>query len=844
LRFPVRRNAVSSLLAKLREAGARLYVAARARLQRLPTPVLVGGGVILLGGAAGSVFWLPKLVREQVISRVEERTGMPVRSAEVSLGLGSVTIDDLVLGDARDARIRARNVVVDAGPLMLALRGTRALDGLRVDQLEIDLPLQATATQALIERLKQRIASSERKPGAKEPDAGDSPLPAVSVGRVALHVSDGARTLVRLRGRAEYGAERLALDLDALQLGTPRGHSLELEQIAVRGARTARGLLLQRIDVGSARAVLAATEEKPADAAQPQAEAEPPAPTNPAPAPAAATPPAPSLRDRVLSAMFERLADDAVFELKTASVHAGSAQAPPILQNLRATLRAQPGRALSLAGSGKAQGGGSIGWDVLLRPEQLQADGKIELRSLPLKLIAPFLPAVPWYEPELGRVDAELVVKTEADQTVTLSGEASLRDAAISAARIAAAPVRGIELVLRGNGRFLPLQSRLEIAKAELAVDDAALQVAGAVEWNADHYLFDIDATLPPTPCTSAVRAIPEDLLGDMGLATWNGKLSGRLRVKLDSRALDSGELAMDVQDRCEFATVPVMADLRRFQTPFVHTALEPDGSEFEMETGPGTPAWAYLEDISPLFVHAVLSHEDGSFFSHKGFSPSHIRNALVRNLKEGRYVVGASTITMQLVKNVFLHREKTLARKIQEVLLTWWIERVMEKRDILELYLNVIEYGPNVYGIRHGARHYFNRLPSQLSPAEAVYLSTILPNPKRYHSHFERGALSPQWVEIMRRNLVRLRERGSYSPELAEYGLSELQNFRFVPEGAVVASRQIPGATAPLPYMEGYDTHVGWDAAAAATPFEHPDERLPARVDPSAVRPQPSAPR
>ena len=127
------------------------------------------------------------------------------------------------------------------------------------------------------------------------------------------------------------------------------------------------------------------------------------------------------------------------------------------------------------------------------------------------------------------------------------------------------------------------------------------------------------------------------------------------------------------------------------------------------------------MEDISPYFVHAVLAHEDAGFFSHHGFSEMHIRSALIRNLQEGRYVVGASTITMQLVKNVFLHREKTLARKIQEVLLTWWIERVMPKRDILELYLNVIEYGPGIYGIRRGARHYFNRLPAQLSPAELL---------------------------------------------------------------------------------------------------------------------------
>ena len=514
-------------------------------------------------------------------------------------------------------------------------------------------------------------------------------------------------------------------------------------------------------------------------------------------------------------------------------MHVGGANGAPILEGLEGTLQVRPGRALLLSVSGKASAGGALSCDLNLRPEKLQADGQIVLRSLPLDLIAPFLPAVPWYEAENGRVDAQLLVKTESAEVVALSGEASLRDAAIFAARIAPGPVRGVGLALRGKGRFLPLQRRLEIDEAALTTpSDATVRLSGAVEWTRDHYLFDIDAVLPKTPCTNAVRALPEDMLSDLSLASWQGKLSGKLKLRLDSRKLDETVLDLDVEDRCEFVTVPAMADLRRFHMPFTHSVLEPDGTEFQMETGPGTPNWTYIEDISPFFVHAVLAHEDAGFFNHHGFSMLHVRNALVRNLKERRYVVGASTITMQLVKNVFLHREKTLARKIQEVLLTWWIERVMEKRDILELYLNVIEYGPKVYGIRNGARHYFNRLPAQLSPAESVYLSTILPNPKRYHSHFERGALSPQWAENLRRMFARMRERGWYSPEAVEYGLSEIDRFKFVPEGTIVAPREIPGATAPLPYMRGFDAGAsGWDDTAGRAPFDPFENPMPART-------------
>jgi hypothetical protein len=835
--------------------------------------------LVIIGAGLTAAFWLPPLVREQVAARVEARTGLSAKVDGVSLGFGSVTLGELAVGAEGGPRIRARDVAFDAGPLMLALRGASAVDGLHVRELDVALPLHAPASQKLLERLRARGEQAAQETS----EAGDAIE--VRIDALALALSDEQGALLQMKGSARAEATGAELAIEKLAVGRVPDHALEVERVTVRAQRGAGGLRIARASAARARLALATPPPPPAGAALPEPEEEeleddgtaaPPAaspepPSRPstwarllravrsatgsgkstagaATAQAAAGPPGASTgaAQGGVGAAFRRLSDDAVLALETASVHDGGFDKPAILQSLRATLKVQRARALTLTGSGKAQGGGSIGWDLVLKPEPVAADGQVELRSLPLALLAPFLPEVPWHEPELGRVDASLVIKTESAQAIALSGEASLRDAAIAAARIAATPVHDIGLSLSGKGRFLPLQKRLEIAESRLTIGNASVDLAGAMEWSADHYLFDVDAVLPPTPCTSAVRAIPEDLLGDMALATWAGKLAGKLRLKLDSRELDAAEFDIDVQDRCEFATVPAMADLRRFQTPFLHSVMEPNGGVFEMETGPGTAAWAYLEDISPFFVHAVLAHEDGGFFKHRGFSMMHVRNALVRNLKERRYVVGASTITMQLVKNVFLHREKTLARKIQEVLLTWWIERVMEKRDILELYLNVIEYGPGVYGIRNGARHYFNRLPSQLSPAEAVYLSTILPNPKRYHSHFERGALSSQWMEIMRRMLVRLRERGSYSPEVAEYGLGEVKAFRFVPEGAIVPARLLPAGAAPLPYMQGFEEgggEGGWDADAGGDPlrFDEARDSLPARTERRAAQPGPA---
>ncbi|HMI91726.1 MAG TPA: transglycosylase domain-containing protein, partial [Polyangiales bacterium] len=721
----------------------------------------------------------------------------------------------------------------------------------------IQVPLQAPATQSLIERIRARKPTGETQ-SAHTPRT----LPAVQIASVSVDVSDQHGALLRVeQGSMSSDAKGIGFNVGRVRVGGAPSAELALSKLRARVIRSEAGFALAGLTIGDARlwpaepvAAQAEPEDADLDAAEDDGEtddallaagANKVANKDAATARVGAAPARPSLLKRMRAALapapagtqvgaaastataaakpepkslLDRLADGAEIKLETGAVYAARGAAA-VLDTLQVQVKVRSDDALSFAGSGKAKGGGTMSWDLVVRPELVQADGSVKLRALPLDLVAPYLPAVPWYEPELGRIDAELVVKTEPAQGVAFSGEVGLRDAALSSARIAATPVHDIQVALHGRGRFLPLRDRLEIDGAELRVRGTELAVKGAVEWNRDHYLFDIDATMPPTPCTEAVRSIPEDLLGDMALASWRGKIGGKVHVKLDSRELDKGELELDPDDHCEFVAVPAMADLRRFQFPFTHSVAEPDGTEFEMETGPGTSEWTFIEDISPYFVHAVLAHEDGGFFNHHGFSEMHIRSALIRNLQEGRYVVGASTITMQLVKNVFLHREKTLARKIQEVLLTWWIERVMPKRDILELYLNVIEYGPGIYGIRRGARHYFNRLPGQLSPAEGVYLSTILPNPKRYHAYFERGALTPSWTEQIRRMLVRLRERGSYSPEAYEYGLSELQSFKFVPEGNVVAPRIVAGEAALLPYMQGYGEGAvpSWDDPAAA---------------------------
>jgi hypothetical protein len=517
---------------------------------------------------------------------------------------------------------------------------------------------------------------------------------------------------------------------------------------------------------------------------------------------------------------MDRFAKDAKLSLAHGRVlrHDGS----EALSGLSVSAKVEQGGALHLTGQGRAEKEGAVGWNLRVWPDALRAEGTVDLKTLPLSVLAPLLPSVPWHEPEAARVDASLRLAAESAERIVLAGEVSIQDAALSSPRLAPVPVRDIDITVGGNGYFVPAQRLLVIEKGEASLGSARAKLSGSLLWAPPSYAIDLAIKMPMTRCNEAVLSIPNDLLGDLALATWQGSIGAELTVKVDSKDLPATVLDIDITDRCDFVTVPAMADLRRFEQPFVHQVLEPDGTLFEMETGPGTPAWTYLTDISPFFIHAVLAHEDIGFYGHKGFSPLHIKNALARNLEAGRYVVGASTITMQLVKNVFLHREKTLGRKIQEVLLTWWIERVMDKSDILELYLNVIEYGPSVYGIRDAARHYFGRLPAQLSPAQGAYLATILPSPKRYGAQYEKGEPSSSTLERMRKLMLRMKEKGGLGPESARYGLEELSRFRFVHEGTIPEPRILPTDVGALPHMEGdalggTDTadDLGWNDAA-----------------------------
>jgi len=144
---------------------------------------------------------------------------------------------------------------------------------------------------------------------------------------------------------------------------------------------------------------------------------------------------------------------------------------------------------------------------------------------------------------------------------------------------------------------------------------------------------------------------------------------------------------------------------------------------------------WVPLSRISTYLIAAVVIAEDDKFWGHEGFDFEAIQHALKRDMKEKTLKFGASTISQQLVKNLYLSPEKSLFRKLREAVITWRLEKTLSKRRILELYLNLVEWGDRgIFGIETASRHYYGKSASDLNPYESARLAAILPNPRKYN--------------------------------------------------------------------------------------------------------------
>lgn len=243
--------------------------------------------------------------------------------------------------------------------------------------------------------------------------------------------------------------------------------------------------------------------------------------------------------------------------------------------------------------------------------------------------------------------------------------------------------------------------------------------------------------------------AIPKGLFDQLDGVQVDGDIQYDMDFEVDLNDPDQLKFNSKIDDSSLKIVKWGRADIAALNQPFIYEAYNDTTKMRDIMVGPINPQFTPLNQISSILKKTVLNTEDPFFYKHKGFELEAFQLSIVTNIKEKKFKRGASTISMQLVKNVFLNRNKTMMRKFEEILLVWLMEQSgqVSKDRLLEIYLNVIEWGKNVYGIAEASNYYFGKKPSEITIGESLFLSSIIPRPKTGLSSFDyTGHLKP-WV-------------------------------------------------------------------------------------------------
>jgi membrane peptidoglycan carboxypeptidase len=279
-----------------------------------------------------------------------------------------------------------------------------------------------------------------------------------------------------------------------------------------------------------------------------------------------------------------------------------------------------------------------------------------------------------------------------------------------------------------------------------------------------------------------------------------NGNLAFNLDFFVDLSLPDSLRFRVDLK-RNHFSVVSYGdAGLTRLNESFEYTAYERGVPARTFTVGPGNPDFRTLDKISPFLQISVLNSEDPGFYQHRGFIPEAFRESMIQNIKERRFARGGSTITMQLVKNVFLNRNKTIARKMEEILLVWLIEnqQLCSKQRMFEVYLNIIELGPHIYGANEAAHFYFRKDVSKLNLQESIFIASIIPRPKWFmYSFDETGHLRQSDQDFFRLLSGKMLNKGQITQEEFD---------KLVPDVILKGPAKLLLKTAELPPVDSPD--------------------------------------
>jgi hypothetical protein len=341
------------------------------------------------------------------------------------------------------------------------------------------------------------------------------------------------------------------------------------------------------------------------------------------------------------------------------------------------------------------------------------------------------------------------------------------------------------DVTVRFDGAWRRAEGTIEVPEVHATL--AGADLSGSIA------LRDLD-TDPIVDLALGVRHLDfAQLLGTSGLAVPEslgmppgGRDLGSATIDLRVRGRPADPASLSVSQKIDFKPPRQMPPaISRLRGDFVFGSDEGAGPHRPIDVSLASPDFIALRDVPPLFVRTLLLAEDAGFYGHRGIDLRELPSALLTNWSRGGAARGASTITQQLAKNLFLSRDKQVGRKLQELAITFLLESALGKDRILEIYLNIIEWGPDLRGLRPAARRYFGREPRELTPAEMAFLVAIIPGPIKYQSSFAHGTPGPGLRSLIDELLAKLR---------SVHAIGEEEYLQAIGEPIVVAGRRPPG--------------------------------------------------
>ncbi len=346
-----------------------------------------------------------------------------------------------------------------------------------------------------------------------------------------------------------------------------------------------------------------------------------------------------------------------------------------------------------------------------------------------------------------GRIHLAGTVDAANPERITIAGEARLTDLTLDYWRVADRPIKRIALMAQGKIALERAAERIAIETLQLGFRRPLVDVSGTVALAGAKPVIDLHLAAKRLPLQKLLDGIPADFIPTLKGTRVAGTLDLGLELNLDMAKPSSlvFEPTVEINDYA-LLQAPPKANITKLTDAFHHEVRRKGESVKRLWLSSRSDNFISYKNLGDYIVEGVLTCEDGSFFRHNGFRVEHIRDSIVQNIQERRFARGASTITMQAAKNLFLSGRKTISRKFQEMLIAYAMEQELSKERILELYLNLAEWGPGIYGIGPAAKHYFDKHPRDLTALEAAFLGSVLPHPNRSHHMYRDGFVTDQW--------------------------------------------------------------------------------------------------